>query len=290
MEQRKPAWLKIRLQSGEGKVKVEALLKRLSLHTVCEEAKCPNLMECFNRRTATFMILGRFCTRNCTFCKVEKGIPSKVDQAEPAHIAEAVKQLQLQHVVITSVTRDDLSDGGASQFDAVIKAIRDNTLDVVIEVLIPDFQGDWKALKTVIAAQPKVINHNLETVPRLYPMVRPLAEYRRSLELLRNVKRIDPDMITKSGIMVGLGERQNEVLATLRDLRSVHCDILTIGQYLAPSREHHPVSEYIHPNIFERYRKIGIELGFRYITSGPLIRSSYHADEALDDGKFKSES
>jgi lipoic acid synthetase len=283
IRQRKPEWLKIKIRSGEDKTAVEKLLEQLSLHTVCEEANCPNLMECFSRRTATFMILGRFCTRNCTFCNVEKGTPSKVDELEPLHVTEAVRELHLKHVVITSVTRDDLADGGAGQFAAVIRMLKNGAPGVVIEVLIPDFQGDPQALTKVISAQPEVINHNVETVPRLYPEVRPIAVYRRSLDLLRNVKRSDPKILTKSGIMVGLGEIEPEVIEVLNDLRSVNCDLLTIGQYLAPSRRHHPVAEYIHPEVFEKYRQIGLGLGFKYIASGPLVRSSYQADKALNE-------
>jgi lipoic acid synthetase len=283
MEQRKPEWLKIKVQSGDEKTAVEAILEQLSLHTVCAEANCPNLMECFNRRTATFMILGRFCTRNCTFCNVEKGTPSQVDGDEPLHVAEAVRELCLKHVVITSVTRDDLADGGAGQFAEVIRAVKNLNQGVVIEVLIPDLQGDYEALKLVTAANPEVINHNVETVPRLYPEVRPMAVYRRSLALLRNVKEIDPKILTKSGIMVGLGETEPEVVEVCQDLRSVGCDLLTIGQYLAPSRKHHPVVEYIHPDIFAKYRQIGLDLGFKHVASGPLVRSSYHADQALKE-------
>jgi len=281
MEQRKPEWLKIKIQSGKGKASVETLLEQLSLHTVCEEANCPNLMECFNRCTATFMILGRFCTRNCTFCNVAKAHPSGVDQFEPIHIAEAVRELHLKYVVITSVTRDDLKDGGAGQFAAVIQAIKNINPHVGVEVLIPDFQGEKSALAEVIAAKPEVINHNVETVPRLYPEVRPMAVYHRSLDLLLNVKEFDSSILTKSGIMVGLGETEEEVIGVLRDLRGVNCDLLTIGQYLAPSRNHHPVVEYIHPDVFEKYREIGLELGFKHVASGPLVRSSYHADRAV---------
>lgn len=283
IQQRKPEWLKIKIRSGEEKTAVEELLEQLSLHTVCEEANCPNLMECFSRRTATVMILGRFCTRNCTFCNVEKGIPSKVDEFEPLHVTEAVRELHLKYVVITSVTRDDLADGGAGQFAAVIRMLKDGAPGVVIEVLIPDFQGAPQALVKVISAQPEVINHNVETVPRLYPEVRPMAVYRRSLDLLHNVKRNAPKILTKSGIMVGLGETEPEVIEVLNDLRSVNCDLLSIGQYLAPSRRHHPVAEYIHPEIFEKYRQIGLRLGFKHIASGPLVRSSYQAEKALKE-------
>ncbi len=281
MNQRKPDWLKIKVQSGAEKTTVEKILEQLSLHTVCEEANCPNLMECFNRRTATFMILGKYCTRNCTFCNVTKATPSPVDLEEPLHVAEAVRELKLKHVVITSVTRDDLPDGGAAHFAEAIREVKKINLETVVEVLIPDFQGDFQSLRKVIEAQPEVINHNVETVPRLYPEVRPMAIYQRSLDLLKKTKEINQSILTKSGIMVGLGEKETEVIEVCKDLREVGCELLTIGQYLAPSREHHPVIEYVHPDIFEKYRVIGTEMGFKHIASGPLVRSSYQADKAL---------
>lgn len=280
--QRKPDWLRIRIQDGKNKAEVEKMLARLSLHTVCEEANCPNLMECYNRKTATFMILGKVCTRNCTFCNVEKGLTQTVDPDEPLHVAQAVQELGLKHVVITSVTRDDLPDGGAGHYADVIREIRGLETDVVIEVLIPDFQGSRLSLIKVVEAKPDIINHNVETVPRLYPEVRPQAVYDRSLTLLEEVKTMDPDILTKSGIMVGLGETEDEVIRTLQDLREHGCDILTIGQYLAPSQRHHPIVEYIHPDIFEKYKKISEEMGFKYTASGPLVRSSYMADKALN--------
>ncbi len=282
MYQRKPDWLKVRLQGAEKLTEVKEMLKRLSLHTVCEEANCPNIIECFGRKTATFMILGRICTRNCTFCNVTKGHVQAVDPEEPSHIAQAVKQLNLKHVVITSVTRDDLPDGGAGHFARVIEQIRELDKRIVIEVLIPDFQGDNEALAKVVKAKPKIINHNVETVPRLYPAVRPKAIYQRSLELLKNVKEMDNTILTKSGIMLGLGEEEQEVIHVLQDLREVECDLLTIGQYLAPSSQHHPVVEYIHPEIFERYKKVGLEMGFQYVASSPLVRSSYHAEQVSE--------
>jgi lipoyl synthase len=283
----KPEWLKIKVRSGPENAAVEEILARLSLHTVCEEASCPNLMECFGRKTATFMILGRICSRNCTFCDVSKGIPQPVDGEEPAHLAQAVKELALRHVVITSVTRDDLPDGGAGHFAQTIKSIREAGSMAAIEVLIPDFKGDMEALKKVIDAEPEIINHNLETVPRLYSEVRPMAVYRRSLELLKNIKSIDKDIMTKSGIMLGLGESEDEVIQVMKDLRTVNCDLLTIGQYLAPSKNHHPVIEYVHPDIFEKHKKTGSELGFRHIASGPLVRSSYMAHMALSRPEYK---
>lgn len=281
--QPKPQWLKAKANAGKENQAVMELLRGLRLHTVCEEADCPNCGECFGRRTATFMILGRQCTRNCRFCSVTKGTPSPVDDREPENIAEAVQKLNLRHVVITSVTRDDLPDGGAGHFAAVIKAIRhtikENT--PVIEVLTPDFQGNIDALQTVVNAQPDILNHNIETVPRLYPAVRPMAQYERSLKFLQNVKRLNEKMITKSGIMVGLGETQDEVGQVLSDLRKNECDLLTIGQYLAPTKEHYPVYEYITPELFLQYEKTGRELGFAHVASGPLVRSSYLADQAF---------
>lgn len=282
MDQRKPDWLRIKAHSGKSREEVEEMLSRLSLHTVCEEANCPNMSECFSRRTATFMILGNFCTRNCTFCNVQKNKPQAVDPEEPIRVAQAVKELNLRHVVITSVTRDDLPDGGAEHFAEVIGSIKELDKNVVVEVLIPDFQGSLEALSKVAEAKPEIINHNVETVPHLYPEVRPMAVYARSLELLRNVKALDGDIFSKSGIMVGLGEKEPEVLEVFRDLREAGCDFLTVGQYLAPSKKHHPVVEYIHPDVFQRYKEQALNLGFKYVASAPLVRSSYLADKALE--------
>lgn len=282
MDQRKPDWLKIKVHSGKSREEVEEMLSRLSLHTVCEEANCPNMSECFSRRTATFMILGSFCTRNCTFCNVQKNKPQAVDPEEPIRVAQAVKELNLRHVVITSVTRDDLPDGGAGHFAKVIGSIKELDKNVVVEVLIPDFQGSLEALSKVAEAKPEIINHNIETVPHLYPEVRPMAVYARSLELLRNVKALDGDIFSKSGIMVGLGEKEPEVIEVFRDLREAGCDFLTVGQYLAPSKKHHPVVEYIHPDVFQRYKEQALNLGFKYVASAPLVRSSYLADKALE--------
>lgn len=282
MDQRKPDWLKIKVHSGKSREEVEEMLSRLSLHTVCEEANCPNMSECFSRRTATFMILGNYCTRNCTFCNVQKNKPQAVDSEEPIRVAQAVKELNLRHVVITSVTRDDLPDGGAGHFAEVIGSIKELDKNVVVEVLIPDFQGSLEALSKVTEAKPEIINHNIETVPHLYPEVRPMAVYARSLELIRNVKALDGDIFSKSGIMVGLGEKEPEVLEVFRDLREAGCDFLTVGQYLAPSKKHHPVVEYIHPDVFQRYKEQALNLGFKYVASAPLVRSSYLADKALE--------
>lgn len=275
MNKRKPDWLRIKLQGAEKSRQVKDMLKRLSLHTVCEEANCPNLIECFGRKTATFMILGSNCTRNCTFCNVTKGRTQAVDPKEPVHVAEAVKELDLKHVVITSVTRDDLPDGGAGHYALVIEELKH--AQVIIEVLIPDFQGSSEALATVINAHPHILNHNIETIPRLYPTVRPQASYNRSLQLLKKAKELNESIFTKSGIMVGLGEKAEEVIAVMKDLRAVDCDLLTIGQYLAPSAKHHPVIEYIHPDLFKQYKDTAYEMGFKYVASDPLVRSSYHA-------------
>lgn len=280
---RKPEWLRVRISSDPESTQVVRMLRTLSLHTVCEEANCPNRGECFRKRTATFMILGNHCTRNCTFCTVTKELPRAVDPNEPQHVAMAVKELNLRHVVITSVTRDDLPDGGARHFAEVIRAVKAAfPVDTpVIEVLIPDFQGSEAALSTVIEAAPDIINHNVETVPRLYQEVRPLAVYGRSLELIARVKQAAPTIYTKSGMMVGLGETQAEVLATLRDLRTAGCDMVTIGQYLAPSKAHHPVMAYIRPEEFAWYKQEAENMGFLLVASAPLVRSSYMAEEAF---------
>lgn len=282
IDNRKPDWLKIKISSSSELHSVADMLKTLNLHTVCQEANCPNLMECFSRKTATFMILGKECTRNCTFCAVSKNAPMTVDTQEPFNVADAVRQLGLKHVVITSVTRDDLPDGGAGHFAEVIEAVKEVSANTAIEVLIPDFQGDRDALFQVVKAKPKVINHNIETVKRLYPEVRPMANYDRTLELVRRVKEMDPSIYSKSGFMVGLGETQDEVIELLSDLREFGCDIVTIGQYLAPSKKHHPVIEYVTPEIFELYKKKAEEMGFLYVASAPLVRSSYHAGEAFE--------
>src|SRR5690554_5528215 len=282
MTERKPDWLKIKVRSGENKKEVREILRNLSLNTVCEEANCPNIMECFSRRTATFMILGKVCTRDCTFCNVTKGIPQPVDSNEPFHVARAVKALQLKHVVVTSVTRDDLPDGGAGHFARMVAAVRQMNSDVTIEVLIPDFKGNNEALRVVVEAGPEVINHNVETVPRLYPSVRPSAVYSRSLKVLGEVKKMDKKIKTKSGIMVGLGEKEKEVTGVFADLRAVDCDFLTVGQYLAPSRRHHPVMEYVPPEVFNKYGETAKKLGFKRVASAPLVRSSYHAGQMLE--------
>lgn len=274
----KPEWLRRRLPTGGRYEQVRRLLRQGHLHTVCENACCPNQWECFSQNTATFLILGPVCTRNCRFCAVQKGAPEPVDPQEPQRVAEAAKELQLHHVVITSVTRDDLPDGGASQFVRTIEAVRNLLPDAGIEVLIPDFQADASALNAVLHARPTVLNHNIETVPRLYPLVRPMADYRRSLDLLAHVAAAPPsDILVKSGIMVGLGETDEEIISTLVELKDHGCTLLTIGQYLQPSTAHLPVQRYVQPEQFDAYRETAIEIGFSAVASGPFVRSSYHA-------------
>lgn len=276
-------WLRRKLPDQRVLDRMDALLEGLNLHTVCDSALCPNRGECYKNGTATFMILGDICTRNCRFCAVKKGKPLPLDPEEPYHVAQAARHLQLKHIVVTSVTRDDLPDGGAEYFAETIIEIKKQLPKSTIEVLVPDFKGSWEALQRVIDAQPEVINHNIETVNRLYRQVRPQAVYKRSLELLRQVKVRDKNIISKSGIMVGLGEEEEEIIQAMKDLREVDGDILTIGQYLRPSPLHLRVQNYIHPDKFEEYQKIGISLGFKYVASAPLVRSSYHAGEILKE-------
>lgn len=278
---RKPEWLRIKVQGDKKATDVFKALDSLSLNTVCKEANCPNKMECYNRKTATFMILGSVCTRNCTFCDVTKGCAETVNKDEPKNLAIAVEKLGLRHVVMTSVTRDDLEDGGAKHFADCINEIRNLNKDVTIEVLIPDLQGNWDALKVIVDAKPDIINHNVETIKSLYKKVRPMAIYERSVELLKKVKEMDSEILTKSGIMVGLGESKELVYELFNDLAGVNCDILTIGQYLRPSLKHTPVIEYVHPDVFDEYRDKAKEIGIKYVMSGPLVRSSYKADMPL---------
>jgi lipoic acid synthetase len=278
----KPEWLKVRFPAGDRFQRIKALLRENSLNTVCEEARCPNIGECFNSGTATFMILGETCTRACGFCNVKTGRPEQgLDQLEPFRVAQAVRTLGLDYVVITSVNRDDQPDGGASIFAGCINAIRNDNADVHVEVLIPDLMGNWDALATVVNARPFVLNHNIETVPRLYARVRPKARYERSLELLRRAKALDPSMLTKSGLMVGLGETQDEAIDVMRDLRASSVDLLTIGQYLRPTAKHLPVERYWRPEEFEPFVWVGRELGFRNVEAGPLVRSSYRAHKQV---------
>jgi lipoic acid synthetase len=275
---RLPSWLKRKLPRGNGNFFTQELLRELRLETVCENARCPNRPECYARRTATFMILGNVCTRPCGFCSVSKGRPDALEEDEPERVAEAAARLGLRHVVITSVTRDDLPDGGADHFRRCILAVRQRT-GAAVEVLTPDFLGDLSAVDTVLAAEPEVYNHNLETVPRLYRKVRGRAAYQRSLDLLAHVKRRAPHIVTKSGLMLGLGETTDELLEVFADLRAIACDTLTLGQYLAPTLRHVPVARFVRPAEFDRLAELARSLGFHYVVAGPFVRSSYHADE-----------
>ncbi len=280
MNERIPAFARKKYNIGE-LADVKARLRELGLHTVCESARCPNIGECFKKPTATFMILGEICTRRCGFCSVKKGVAKPPDPEEPANIAVAADRLGLRHAVITSVTRDDLPDGGAGQFEAVIRILKKDFPQMVVEVLTPDFGGDETALRKVMEVGPHIFNHNLETVPRLYPRVRPQAVYERSLDVLRKARAIRPDAYTKSGIMVGLGETEDEVVSVMRDLRGVGCGLLTIGQYLRPSKENLPVAEYVSPEKFEKYADAGKRMGFLSVASAPFVRSSYNAEEVF---------
>ena len=276
---RKPDWLKVRFHTGERYIRIKSLLRKHDLHSVCEEANCPNMSECFNAGEATFIILGDTCTRSCGFCSVTSGRPGEVDILEPSRLAETVEILGLDYAVITSVNRDDLPDGGAEIWANTIRAIRHRIPHCQVEVLTPDFEGNWDALRTVVEAKPVVYNHNIETVPRLYRHVRPKAVYQRSLEMLSRIKEIDPGVTTKSGIMVGLGETLDEIERTMADLRERDVDLLTVGQYLQPDKRHLPVQRYWHPDEYEAIREIGSRLGFAHIEAGPFVRSSYHAGE-----------
>ncbi|MBW2595763.1 MAG: lipoyl synthase [Deltaproteobacteria bacterium] len=276
---RKPPWLRKSLPKGAECQAVRKLLRKNSLHTVCEEALCPNIWECFSGGTATFLIMGSLCTRGCRFCAMSRGKPAPLDPKEPSRVAGAARKLGLDYVVVTSVTRDDLSDGGASFFADTITKIREDVPGAHVEALIPDFQGDAEALASVISARPDVLNHNIETVPRLYPAARPDSSYPRSLELLESVKKDAPVIPVKSGIMLGLGETSKEIRQTLRDLVNAGCDILTMGQYLQPSEENLAVERFVHPDEFDEWRAAALEMGFSGVVSGPLVRSSYHAGE-----------
>jgi lipoic acid synthetase len=275
----------VSLPRGPAYENVRTLLKKSRLRTVCQEAKCPNLWECFSQRTSTFLIMGPNCTRNCRFCAVGHGPLGPPDPGEPERVAEAVKSMGLDYVVVTSVTRDDLPDGGASFFSETIQEIRKRVPGALIEVLIPDFQGNADALQTVMQARPHVLNHNIETVPRLYPSVRPEAEHGRSLELLTRAKAYDPGIPTKSGLMLGLGEFAEEIKGTLHDLLDAGCCMLTLGQYLQPTKEHLPVERFINPEEFDRWKEIALKMGFLEVASGPFVRSSYHAKELYEAAK-----
>jgi lipoyl synthase len=277
---RLPDWLKKPLPAGNGNFFTQSLLDELRLETVCENARCPNRPECYSRRTATIMILGNVCTRPCGFCSVHKGAPDELEDDEPDRVAEAAYRLGLKHVVITSVTRDDLPDGGADHFRRCVAAVRRRT-GAAVEVLTPDFLGDWSAVDTVLAAAPEVYNHNMETVPRLYKKVRGRASYQRSLDLLAHVKRRSPGTVTKSGLMLGLGETTEELFEVLGDLREARCDTLTLGQYLAPTLKHVPVARFVPPAEFDELAALARTLGFAKVVAGPFVRSSYHADEMV---------
>ncbi len=280
----KPHWIRRRLPSGPEYEKIRSMVREGKLHTVCQEAQCPNIWECFSCGTATFLILGAHCTRNCTFCAVAHGPEGPPDPKEPSNVAEAAAAMGLSYVVVTSVTRDDLTDGGAGHFAETISRVKEKIPGVRVEVLIPDFAGDRAALKTVLDAGPDVLNHNIETVSRLYPKVRPEADYRRSLQLIGRVGDMAPQIPAKSGMMLGLGETEEEIRETLADLRQAGCRMLTLGQYLQPSRAHLPVARYVAPEEFDAWKTAALEMGFSQVASGPLVRSSYHAGE-LFEGK-----
>jgi len=277
VQTKRPNWLRVKLPQGKEYHRLKNVLRSAGLHTVCEEAICPNIGECFGQGTATFLILGDVCTRRCNFCAVTKGHPSILDEDEPERIARVVKQIGLRHVVITSVTRDDLPDGGAKIYARTIRSIRTYNSTCTIEVLIPDFKGSEEALEIVLKEYPDILNHNLETVPRLYPDVRLQADYEFSLSLLEKVNVIHPGCITKSGLILGMGEEYDEIIDVMKDLREANCDILTIGQYLSPGKEYIPIKRYYHPEEFKRLKYEGEKMGFKHVESGPLVRSSYHA-------------
>ena len=278
---KKPPWIKVRGPSEKCLSDMKNMLDSLNLHTVCESAICPNVGTCFSQGTATFMILGDFCTRNCGFCSVKHGTPLPVDPEEPLHVAQASKKLGLKHVVITSVTRDDLPDGGAKQFAETIRKINEILPEASTDVLIPDVRGSRENLEIITEAKPDILAHNLETAPRLYKTARQQANYQTSLKILEWTKEIDSTIYTKSGLMLGLGETREEILDTMKDLREVKCDFLTIGQYLRPTSQNVEIVEYVHPDIFEQYKEEGEKMGFRYVASAPFVRSSFHAEEAL---------
>ena len=281
MRRRHPDWLKVRIGGGEKFVKMKSLLKSTKLHTICEEAKCPNIAECFGCGTAVFLILGDTCTRNCIYCNVKHGRPLTLNPNEPREIAESVRELGLNYVVITSVTRDDLSDGGAGVFYNCVKEIKNMNNDCKVEVLIPDFKGSKKALKKIIDSKPDVINHNIEVVKELFSDIRPEGDYNISLQVLKNIKKINSNIKSKSGFMIGLGETENQIVKTMIDLREVDVDFLTIGQYLQPSKAHTNIKRYYKPKEFEDFKKTALDIGFKHVESGPLVRSSYHAEKAI---------
>jgi lipoyl synthase len=278
---KKPEWFKVRRNHGENYIELKQIMRSKGLHTVCEEARCPNIYECWNKRTATFMILGDRCSRACRFCSVAWGRPNTVDETEPVKVAHAVEQMGLKFAVVTSVNRDELPDGGAWIFAETIREIRNRLPDCGVEVLTPDFMGNWDALQTVLDAKPDVLNHNIETVPRLFRPVQPWSNYRRSLDFFEQARKRDPDMITKSGLMVGLGESKDEVLEVMKEMRERDVDILTLGQYLPPSKRHYPLHRYYTPEEFAEFKEIGEAMGFGHVESGPMVRSSYHAGDQV---------
>ncbi len=278
---RHPDWLKVKIGSGESYVKMKSLLRNSKLHTICEEAKCPNMAECFGNGTAVFLIMGDTCSRNCGYCNVKHGKPLPINTNEPKDVAESVKELGLSYAVVTSVTRDDLEDGGAGIFSEVINEIKHVTRSCNIEVLIPDFKGDEVALKKVIDAEPDVVNHNMEVSEELFPTIRPEGNYKTSLNVLKTIKKINRKMKTKSGFMVGLGEDKGQIIKTMQDLREADVDFLTIGQYLQPTRQHVEIKKYYTPEEFNEFKEIAMNLGFKHVESGPLVRSSYHAEKAI---------
>ena len=281
--ERKPEWLKVRFPGGPNYARIDRYHREQGLHSVCRSAACPNQGECWSRGIATFMILGDRCTRDCAFCNVGGGAPLPPDPGEPEAVARAVAELGLRHAVVTSVTRDDLPDGGASHFARLTQAIRAVAPDCKVELLIPDLQGDWKSLETILAAEPDILGHNLETVPRLYPEVRRGASYKRSLALLSGAGEIAPQVPTKSGLMLGMEETRGEIVRVMEDLLRAGCSLLTLGQYLAPTRRHHPVTRFVPPEEFDELREEGLRLGFAHVESGPLVRSSYHAEEQFEE-------
>ena len=286
----KPPWLKVKAPGAPNYLRLKRLLQEQQLQTICEEAHCPNIGECWEELTATFLILGDTCTRNCSFCAVKQGKPTELDLTEPERVAKAIGALGLAHAVVTSANRDDLPDGGASTFAAVIRRVRGLAPGCSVEVLIPDFRGSKAALRTVVEAGPAILNHNVETISRLYREVRPGSYYERSLDLLAMARRMAPELVTKSGIIVGFGETWQELLQTMADLRAVDCDILTLGQYLRPSRAHLPIMKYYTPEEFRELKAIGEGMGFKYVESGPLVRSSYHARGQAEEVSRKRES
>ena len=279
-----PPWFKVPFPGGENYLRLKGLMREHKLHTICEEARCPNIGECWEYGTATFLILGDTCTRSCAYCGVTSGRPKELDWAEPFHVAQAVKTLGVNHAVVTSVNRDDLPDGGAEAFARTIRQIRAHSPDCQVEVLIPDFMGSWDALKVVVDATPDVLNHNIESVARMFPRVRPKGRYQRSIELLAQVKELSPGMVTKSGIILGMGESREEVVETMFDLREAQVEVLTMGQYLrpSPSQRHIPVHRFWHPDEFAELKAEGLRMGFRHVEAGPLVRSSYHAHQHVN--------